>query len=107
MNCPACKKEMTSADTAIICNECLKKLAERTTLEDRQPAPQGVVGWTCPVCGRGNAPWSPSCSCGGHGWPSAPAYPANPGWPSDPYRNPWVVPTWDQPTITCHCRGPR
>jgi len=20
-------------------------------------------GWICPSCGRGNAPWSPSCPC--------------------------------------------
>lgn len=21
------------------------------------------VGWRCPVCGRGNAPWNPTCQC--------------------------------------------
>ena len=20
-------------------------------------------GWICPVCGRGNAPWNPTCEC--------------------------------------------
>ena len=23
----------------------------------------GWVGWTCPVCGRGNSPWSTVCPC--------------------------------------------
>lgn len=21
------------------------------------------LGWICPLCGRGNAPWNPYCSC--------------------------------------------
>jgi hypothetical protein len=34
--------------------------------EDVVPAVLPVitpVGWICPVCGRGNAPWLPTCSC--------------------------------------------
>jgi len=26
-------------------------------------SPSGVVGWTCPVCGRGVAPWQDFCNC--------------------------------------------
>jgi len=22
------------------------------------------LGWQCPKCGRGNAPWQPTCPCG-------------------------------------------
>lgn len=25
--------------------------------------PPTQVGWKCPVCGRGNAPWNPTCQC--------------------------------------------
>ncbi len=29
-----------------------------------EPAPVGMVGWRCPKCGRGNAPWVMCCQCG-------------------------------------------
>jgi hypothetical protein len=31
-------------------------------------------GWKCPVCGRGNAPWSATCPC-------TPYPPTPPTWP--------------------------
>lgn len=31
------------------------------------PAIAGPVGWICPVCGRGNSPYSQYCPC--KGWP--------------------------------------
>lgn len=30
------------------------------------PSPGGPVGWICPVCGRGNSPYSTFCSCAGY-----------------------------------------
>ena len=26
-------------------------------------SPTKEVGWICPICGTGNAPWSRECSC--------------------------------------------
>ena len=34
-----------------------------------------IKGWICPVCGRGNAPWSATCPC------VVPPYPPQPTWP--------------------------
>jgi hypothetical protein len=28
--------------------------------------PAGPIGWVCPVCGRGVAPWQGVCGCGPH-----------------------------------------
>ena len=31
--------------------------------------PPKMVGWICPVCGRGLSPWTSACPCkGGKGW---------------------------------------
>jgi hypothetical protein len=27
--------------------------------------PKGMTGWVCPVCGRGNSPFSSTCPCKG------------------------------------------
>ena len=27
--------------------------------------PKGMIGWVCPVCGRGNSPFSSVCPCKG------------------------------------------
>lgn len=27
------------------------------------PGPRTETGWVCPLCGRANAPWNPSCHC--------------------------------------------
>ena len=99
MNCPICQKEMASTNAALLCGECLKKLDD--SLTTAPTAPQGT-GWICPVCGRGNSPWSPSCPCGGHHgnppwapYPAPPGYPTHPGWPTEPYPHPCGVPVWD------------
>lgn len=40
------------------CGDCNKKV------ETEQTKPQ-FVGWLCPVCGRGNSPFSAVCPCKG------------------------------------------
>jgi hypothetical protein len=30
------------------------------------PLPPHQLGWKCPVCGRGNAPWMATCPCNGN-----------------------------------------
>jgi hypothetical protein len=50
-----CGKELTSGDMNGKCSECTQK--------ETQPLFQ--TGWICPVCGRGNSPWSSSCPCKG------------------------------------------
>jgi len=34
-------------------------------LEDCQTEPRinGSIGWICPACGKGCAPWNPTCPC--------------------------------------------
>lgn len=32
---------------------------------DETPSRPTRKGWICPACGRGNAPWNPSCECVG------------------------------------------
>lgn len=38
--------------------------------------PAGMTGWVCPVCGRGNSPFSSSCPC--KPFPSMPVTIGNP-----------------------------
>jgi hypothetical protein len=33
-------------------------------VESMEPPPY-QIGWLCPACGRGNAPWSGICTCAG------------------------------------------
>jgi hypothetical protein len=42
---------------------CGKKNADMDACECQQPKQFGMIGWICPVCGRGNSPFSSSCPC--------------------------------------------
>jgi hypothetical protein len=62
--CSRCGKEIIGgsyasySDGRILCFVCMN--AESATF----PEPTfGPVGWKCPVCGRGNAPWLLQCDC--------------------------------------------
>ena len=44
-------------------------------------------GWICPVCGKVNAPWMPSCPCGGEHKKDYPNYPNYPY--TYPYSSPY------------------
>ena len=53
------------------CGKCERCAWERNSHPERvnmwkptpapQPAPSAQVGWKCPVCGKGNAPFMPTC----------------------------------------------
>lgn len=43
------------------CLTCGKKDEEIDSCERCKP--KGMLGWICPVCGRGNSPFSLSCPC--------------------------------------------
>ena len=73
------------------------KTTDKTTDNQAIPAPvyTGPVGWKCPVCGRGNAPFVSQCPCTCNGYPQyIPVVP--PG--------PWYPQPWGAPIITC-CAG--
>jgi hypothetical protein len=38
-------------------------MSERDESTVPKPPPKPLVGWQCPVCGAGNAPWSAYCPC--------------------------------------------
>ena len=40
-------------------------LVELANLIADKPKP-GLIGWTCPVCGGGNSPYSTKCPCVGY-----------------------------------------
>lgn len=43
---------------------CVEHCArEPESMPERAPA---LIGWQCPACGRGNAPWQATCPCGPH-----------------------------------------
>jgi hypothetical protein len=52
---------------AIICKECScgKKNSEIENCDCQKitTTSAGLTGWVCPVCGRGNSPFSGSCPC--------------------------------------------
>lgn len=55
------------------------------------------MGWQCPVCGRGNAPWVSTCPCTRINNPP-PIYPGP--VPVNPYPQPWAESPLKQPFST-------
>lgn len=55
-SCPDCGGAL---DTAGQCCNSLCAVWRR----DRSRPKGGAVGWVCPVCGRGLAPWTAACVC--------------------------------------------
>ena len=53
MKC-GCGKELTTANINGLCNEC-----ENNQKIKASP----IYGWVCPVCGRGNSPYTTTCPC--------------------------------------------
>ena len=71
---------------------------DKPRFSESPPVPCSVpVGWKCPCCGRGNAPWVAQCPCNLFGQADAPN-------PLEP--NPWPTYTGDplpgqEPTTVC------
>ncbi len=56
-----------------------------------------LLGWKCPVCGRGNSPWSSTCPC-------QPFYNVQPYWTGPIYpANPQYDPNLPYYKVTCSC----
>ena len=57
MKCKNCgRSELTTGDVDGMCAECRLGQASKTYHN---------YGWICPVCGRGNAPYTSTCPCMG------------------------------------------
>ena len=41
----------------------IKKLVDIEITEVTIPSPVAMPGWVCPVCGRGNSPYTSTCPC--------------------------------------------
>lgn len=53
-----------SGDIQLVCKMCGEPYllwSGHVCPEHHSGTPQR--GWICPVCGRGNAPWNPTCDC--------------------------------------------
>ncbi|VVB53248.1 Uncharacterised protein [uncultured archaeon] len=64
------------------------------------------LGWKCPVCGRGNSPFTTTCPCvqAVPKWPTQPSWPDTPWVPYQPPYTPWYPgPYYQGPT--CQSRG--
>lgn len=44
--------------------QCYMDMPPKETLKDIKREP--MIGWICPVCGRGVSPFSRECTCGPH-----------------------------------------
>ena len=47
----------------ITCKQCSCGKKNQQMDECETCKPKGMLGWICPVCGRGNSPFSSSCPC--------------------------------------------
>jgi len=78
------------------------KIRRRNTPQNPTVITSPPVGWTCSVCGVGNAPWVSRCACKPLNqipWtPYIPLYPA----PSHPT---WILP-WDNYLTPYFCDNP-
>jgi hypothetical protein len=45
------------------CSECGKICQSTSGCNCQQNKSEPGVGWVCPVCGAGNAPWNGTCQC--------------------------------------------
>ena len=50
-----CGKELNSGDINGLCSEC-KANQDKTKIFPN-------YGWVCPICGRGNSPYTTTCPC--------------------------------------------
>lgn len=58
------ENNQTTGGNPITWKECTcGKKNEQVDACERCKVPAGMVGWICPVCGRGNSPFSSSCPC--------------------------------------------
>ena len=64
MRCNRCGGELTTGDGGTNDGLC-------ATCRNNPPFVAPMTGWICPVCGRGNAPFTSSCPC----VPPPPMYP--------------------------------
>ena len=66
MKCPDCEKRGIPKDTQL-CPNCgydfIKNIRKDILPEPVEFEIPSLIGWTCPVCGMGNSPFSLTCPC--------------------------------------------
>jgi hypothetical protein len=55
MKCLNCNTKLGTGDAPPLCSTCQER---------QRRVREAPIGWRCPVCGCGNAPWKDSCDCG-------------------------------------------
>ena len=64
--CYRCGKAIDTSGSPNECSECKSKvirISGESKEKVKDPAIFGNYGWVCPVCGRGNSPYTLSCPC--------------------------------------------
>jgi hypothetical protein len=94
------KGELTESDLAKVRKLKFSDIKSKTEKASEKPYDTSLLGWKCPVCGRGNSPFNSTCPCVASYPPYTPHTPyVHPPYPY-PYPYPLTTynPYWTGPT---------
>ncbi len=64
MKCPKSGLDCNVDVTGCMQGFCALSPPQKEWVPIPTPLPPHQLGWQCPKCGRGNAPWNAVCPCG-------------------------------------------